>query len=278
MIKKGSFQTTRGNLQSMLQWISAPLNDKYDKAYLNLQSDELHAVASMGNAVVSYSTFESPFVQDIEIHDSVENGMETIINIDDVEDYVEFVGGETVDVSFYGVEDERGCKKMQIDGDLSVTIFVPSSEADYESQQTGIVNLYNSDDRWVPPSTIDDSADDGEPLPTTFTTDVSEFQRIVTVTEFDDFAMSTYPVVIEDGEFVLNASDDNERNAVSGSLQAEDVEGPDVNNTYSRGFSELFSNINGEIDVAVGDEKPIDIVRKNNASDFTLRYLLLPTE
>jgi len=74
MIKKGSFQTTRGNLQSMLQWISAPLNDKYDKAYLNLQEDELHAVASMGNAVVSYSTFESPFVQDIEIHDSIENG------------------------------------------------------------------------------------------------------------------------------------------------------------------------------------------------------------
>jgi len=270
MIEKGSFETTRGNLQNMLKWLSAPLNDKYDKGWLNLQEDTLHAVASMGEQVVSYCTFNSPFVQDIGVHESNEAGMETLINIEDVQSYVDFVGGERVKVTFFGNEDDNLCRKMEIDGDLTVTIYVPSSEADYESQQTGIVNVYDDENRWCKPS-------NGERLSTHFTTRVQDFERIVQVTEFDDFAMSTYPVVIENGEFVLNASDENERNAVGGSLHSEDVEGPDVNNSYSRGFSELFNNISGEIEVDIEQDTPMSVVRQSNDQAMTLRYTLLPT-
>ena len=273
MIEKAYFETTRGNLQKMLKWISAPLDDQYDKAWLNIQEDELHAVASMGQAVVSYCTFNEPFVQDIEIHDDLDAsaGVETIINLADVKDYVDFVGGERVSVSFLGNEDEQLCRKMEIDGDIHVDLYVPSSEADYESQQTGVVNLYDSEERWCKPS-------DGEPLSTRFNTKVREFERIVRVTEFDDFALSTYPVVIDDGEFLLDATDENERNSIKGSLSATDVEGLDVNNSYSRGFAELFNNISGEVTVDIEQDTPMSVVRESNDNSLALRYLLLPTQ
>ena len=270
MIEQGSFETTRGNLQSMLTWLSAPLNDKYDKAYFNLREESLTTIANMGEQVVAYCTFDSPFVQDIEVHESNEAGMESLINIEDVQNYVDFVGGERVKVTFFGNEDDTLCSKMEISGDLTVTIYVPSSEADYESQQTGIVNVYDDEERWCKPS-------NGERLSTHFTTTVDQFERIVQVKEFDDFAMSTYPVVIEDGEFVLNAADENQRNSVSGSLKAEDVEGPDVNNSYSRGFSELFNNISGEIEVDIEQDTPMSVVRQSNDKSLKLRFTLLPT-
>lgn len=272
MIEKASFETTRGNLQKMLNWISAPLDDQYDKGWLNFQPEELHAVTNMGQAVVSYSTFQKPFVEDIHLHkEAGEAGIEALINIDVTKDYVEFVGGDRVKITFLGNEDENLCRKMEIDGDIHVEIYLPSSEADYESLQTGVVNTYDGENRWRKPS-------DGERLSTSFRTKVKEFERIVKVTEFDDFALSTYPVVVEDGEFLLDASDENDRNSIQGSLNAHDVEGPDVDNSYSRGFAELFGNISGEVLVDIEQDTPISIVRESNDNAMTLRYLLLPTQ
>lgn len=270
MIEKGSFETTRGNLENMLQWIGAPLDDRHDKAWLNLQDDSLHAVANIGKMVVSYCTFEEPMIQNSHVHESIDSGMETLINIEDTSEYLDFVGGERVEVTFFGNEDENLCRKMEIDGDLTVTIYVPNSEAEYEDKQTGIVEVYDDEERWCKPS-------DGEPLSTHFTTRVKDFQRIVQAKEFDDFAMSTFPVVIDDGEFVLNAFDDNERNSITGSLYSADLEGPDVNNSYSRGFKELFGNISGEVEVDIGEDTPMSVVRQSNDDAMTLRYTLLPT-
>lgn len=272
MIEKAKFETTRGNLQKMLKYIAAPLDDQYDKAWLNFQEEELHAVASMGQAVVSYCTFSKPFVEDIDRFDGVDQGgVEALINVDDVKDYVDFVGGDRVEITFLANEDDHLCRKMEIDGDIHVEIYLPSSEADYESQQTAVVNMYNDEERWCKPS-------DDEPLTTRFRTKVKEFERIVKVTEFDDFALSTYPVVIDDGEFLLDATDENDRNSIKGSLNSHDVDGPDVNNSYSRGFAELFNNISGEVWVDIEQQSPINIVRESNDDAMTLRYLLLPTQ
>lgn len=273
MIEKASFEISRGNLQKMLKWTSAPLTENYDKAWLNFQEDGIHQVGNMGQSVVSYCTYTTPFVENIELHDEVDKdaGVETLINIENTRDYVDFVGGDRVTVSFHGNKDEKLCRKMEIDGDIHVDLYVPHSEADYESQQTGIVALYDDENRWHKPS-------DDEPLSTRFRTKVEEFERIKKATDFDDFVLSTYPVVVEDGEFVLNASDENQRNSLTGSLSAEDVEGPDVDNSYNRGFSELFDNISGEVWVDIGQDKPMSIVRESSDDAMTLRYVLLPAQ
>lgn len=271
-IMKGAFSIGHGDLTKLLNWASAPLDsEKYDQAYFNLSSNGLRTIANAGESLAAYCTFETPFVQNIEHHDSVdpESGMEAVVKIPHFQQYLNFVGGNKVNVEFYGNEGERGTTKMVLDGDLTAQVFIPSSKSDYESKQLGVVKLYDDENRWVKTST-------GEPLSTSFTTTVEEFNRIISVSDFDSIALTNYPVVIKDGQFLLDAMDDNARNSISGSLYAEEVEGPDVNNTYSRGFEELFSSISGKVDVMIEQDHPISITYTNNDGSMTLRYSILP--
>lgn len=277
------FETKMDNIQKILQWSSAPLDtDRYDQIYFNISEDELRTVGNAGESVVAYCTYHSPFVEDSELADEADSdaGVEAIVNEPKLSDYLDFVGGNNVALEFYGDPEEPRATRMKVDGDLSATIYLPASQSDYESKQLGIVNLYNSDEQWVKPSTFDigeESVDEGEPLSTRFETLVSEFEKIIDIVNFDSFAMVNYPVVINDGEFVLDVSDDNDRDEVSGTLFSEDVEGEDVNNEYSRGFENLFNSIGGRVQVGIEQDAPIDVVRSSNDDAFTLRYVLLPS-
>jgi len=267
----GRFETTMDNMQKMLRWASAPFDERYDQAYLNLAKDEIRTVANAGQAVVAYCDFSKPFIQEVELHDEVdgEAGMQSIVKVPQTQNYLEFVGGEKVSVEFHGIPGEDNkADKMVLDGDLRAEIYLPSSDSDYESKQLQVVNVYDEDNQWI--------KSNGEPLETSFRTRVKEFNRIINIVEFDSFALSNYPVVVKDGDFLLDAADENDRDSVRGELYAEDVEGPDVNNSYSRGFEELFGNIGGEVEVDVEDGGPISIVRESNDDALTLRYSVLP--
>lgn len=278
----GSFETTKGNMEKMFRWASAPFDEKYDQVYLNLADEEIRTVANAGQAIIAYCDFTEPFVQNIELHDDIDGsvGMESILKVPQVQSYLGFVGGNDISVEFYGqieeVQGENGtyiqarAKRVVLDGDLRAEIYVPNSESDYKAKQLAVVNVYDDDEQWI--------KNNGEPLKTSFTTDVEEFQRIVDVVSFDNFALANYPVVIEDGKFMLAAADENNRDSVRGELEAEDVEGEDVDNSYSRGFEQLFGNISGELDVQVEDDAPISIVRQSSDEALTLRYCILPAQ
>lgn len=270
----GRFETTVDNMQKMVQWASAPFDERYDQVYINLAEDELRTVANAGQAVIGYCDFQKPFVQETVLNDEVDSsaGMQAILKVPQMENYLEFVGGTSLTVEFYGVPGgENRADRIRLEGDLTANIYLPSSDSDYESKQLDIVNLYNEDEEWEKPS-------NGEPLETSFSTRVSEFQKIIDVVSFDSFALANYPVVIDDGSFMLDAADENDRDNVHGELEAEDVDGPDVDNTYSRGFEELFNTISGNIDVGVEQDAPISIVRQSNDEAMTLRYCILPAQ
>lgn len=269
-IRKGKFEASSGNVAKLLQWGTAPLEDKYDQMWLNLQPGEINTVANAGESVVAYNTLQEPFVQDVELHDSVgDGGLEAIIDVPMAQQYLGFVGGDRITLTFYGREDERGCTKMSLDGDLTATVYLPSSESDYESKALRAVERYDEDEQWI-------TADEGR-LDTSWTTRVDQFEKIVEAKdEFDNLALSTYPVTIKDGEFRIDANDDNNRYSVSGSLWAEDVEGPDLQNHYTRAFGELFDNIAGEVEVMAEQDSLITVVRESNDSALCLRFSVLP--
>lgn len=267
----GRFETTMDNMQKLLRWSSAPFDDRYDQAYLNLAEDEIRTVANAGQAVIAYCDYTKPFIQEIELHDEVDSeaGMQSILKVPQTQSYLQFVGGEKITVEFHGVPGEDNkADKMVLDGDLRAEIYLPSSDSDYESKQLQVVQVYDDDNQWIKNS--------GEPLETSFKTRVSEFERIIDVVSFDSFALANYPVVVRDGDFLLDAADENDRDNVRGELYADDVEGPDLSNSYSRGFEELFGNIAGEIEIGVEDGGPISIVRESNDDAVTLRYSVLP--
>lgn len=270
--KLGSFETTVGKMQKLLQWASAPFEDKYDQCYFNLASEEIRTISNAGQAVVSYCDFGKPFIQEFNLHEEVDPsaGMQAILKVSQVQNYLNFVGGKNLQVEFYGsVGNENKADKMVLDGNLRAEIFLPSSDSDYQSKQLKIVDVYNDDNEWEKPS-------NGEPLETSFNTEVKEFNKIIDIVSFDSFALSNYPVVIEDGEFMLNASDENQRDTIEGNLNAWDVEGPDVNNSYSRSFEQLFGNISGDVSIGIEQDSPISIVREANDGAITLRYSILP--
>lgn len=269
----GSFQVSMANLQKLLQWTHAPFDERYDKAYINVSGEEIRTISNAGESVSSYCDFSEPFINDIILHDEIdeEAGMEAVVKIPQVQNYLSFVGGDTVSIEFFGDPEEGRAVKMGIEGDLRADMYIPSSRSDYESIQLAIVKLYDEDNNWIRQST-------GEKLQTSFTTECSEFRKIIDIVDFDSFALSNYPIVIEDGEWLLDASDENDRDSISGSLYAENVEGPDVMNYYSRGFDELFNNLNGEVDVQVEDSAPMSVVRESNDSAICCRYSMLHTE
>lgn len=265
-----SFEIAINDFRKILQWISAPFDtDKYNQAYINIAEDELRGIASAGNSVASYGTFREPYIKNIDLHDSIDKkaGAESIIRIPQTQNYLDFVGGKDIEVSIYGPEGERGTR-MEIAGDLSADIYIPNSREDYGSKALKVTEFYNEDNLWI--------KNNGEPLKTSFVTNANEFQRVVDVVDFDSFALANYPVVVENGEFVLNASDENNRDSVSGKLYAKDIQGPDVSNVYSRGFDKLFSNISGEIDVHLEDDALMTVVRESDDGSMTLRYSMLP--
>lgn len=280
-IQKGSFETTLDNFQKMVKWSSAPFDERYNQIWFNLGNDEGRMIANAGGHTLSYCTFDEPFVENVDLHPSVEGGgLEAILKADKMKDWLQFAGGNELSVEFYGVEDERGCRYMIIDGDFEVTVYLSNADSDFEAFNLGIAQLYDSEDRYVPASTFDmeeGSPDDGEPLSTHIETDADQFERIVEVSTHDLFNLSTYPVVVEDETFLLDATDNEGNNAISGELEA-DVDGPDVHNHYTRAFDMLFGDISGEIDVRVEDEMPIDIVKQSADNALTLRYVILPAK
>lgn len=270
----GRFEASSGNIHKILNYASAPLGDQYDQTYINLSEDKFRTISNAGQAVIAYCDFTKPFVADIDIHDNVDSqaGMQAIIKVPQFQEYLNFVGGNTISVEFYGqVDEENKASKAVIEGDLKAEIFLPSSNSDYESKQFRIVDTYNDDNEWVKPS-------NDEPLQTSFRTHAEEFNKIIDVVSFEDFALANYPVVVENGEFMLSASDKNDRDSVEGQLYSEDVDGPDVSNTYSRGFEELFSVISGELYVETEQDCPISVVRESNDGAMTLRYCILPAK
>lgn len=266
----GSFEITSSNFQNLLQWSMAPLGDAYDEAYINLKEQRLSTISNAGQAIVTYCTFREPFIENVDIADVEQNeaGLEAILKVPTINEYKNFIGGERYQVEFYGSENNRGATRMSLTGDLQAEFYLPSSNSNYETKQMKVVNHYNDDNQWI--------LGDGEPMDVQFTTTMDQLHRIVDVVEFDDIVMSNYPIVIEDGEFKLHAEGEDQRQIVSGNLYAEDVEGPDVNNVYSRGFKQLVNNLSGEVSVSTQQDNPISIVRESNDGALTLRYTILP--
>jgi hypothetical protein len=273
----GSFETTMNNMQKLLNWSSAPLDlERYDQVYFNLRPNTLTAISNIGKAVIAYCDFQEPFVENISVNEGLHSvGMESLLRVPQFQQYLDFVGGESLEVTFFGQIEENDdgnqgrAKRVRIDGELTAEIYVPNSRSEYESMQLGIVSLYDDDNNWLRPS-------NNEPLETEFETWCKEFERIISIVDFDDFAMTNYPVSIQNGEFVLDVSDSNQRDSVSGPLNSISVDAPDNSEKYSRGFEELFSTISGEIKVRFEEDAPISVVRESNDDALCCRYVILP--
>lgn len=242
-----SIQASAHNVRNMVEQtaLGGTGDPFHSDIYLNVHPDGFVTAigGAPGDVTQTYCTFTDPQMNDIS--SIQEDGTQSIIDVADFITYgLDFAsdGGE-LEVSFRGQSDSELSSVLEFYGAVNSRVMTPVAGDVLEEVPTGIVRNFPEGDGQYH-STMEGR--EGETFPTNIRVDVEQIQRIIEVVDHDpetDF----YPIVVEDGELSLDIGRDSGRNAVWGDLQANSIEGPDVNNQYKKGFTEVFKALSGEV-------------------------------
>lgn len=242
--------------QQMIRKSSLEGEVEHSDIYLNVLPDEVRVLqAAPGEVVLTYCTFGEDFFDEISVdrdireETSVDNsgdefefdvGAEAILDVERTLTYLGFASeGGTVELEFTGTEDRRLSTFARANGALESWVKLPGSQDVLDSVPHWLPLRFNSDDRYTNTA--------GDEAPTKVTTKTEKINTIIDAVKEDQDA-EFYPLVVEDGEFRIDVGDD-QRSGVQGSLGAQSVEGPDIENYYYDGFEEIFNVLSGRIEI-----------------------------
>lgn len=239
-----TFRASAQNIRDMVQKTALGGNSDpfHSDVYLNVH--DAGAVTAIGGApgdvTQTYCTFTEPHLD--EINSEQDDGTQAIIDVADFITYgLDFAsdGGE-LEVALRGDPDSELASVVEFYGAVNSRVMAPVAGDVLEEVPTGIVdNFPEGNGQYI-------STDKDKPFPTNIRVNVEQIQRIIEVVDHDpetDF----YPITVEDGELTLDIGRDGGRNAVWGELEANSIDGPDVNNQYKKGFEEVFKSLSGEV-------------------------------
>lgn len=239
-----TIQASAQNVRTLIQQtaLGGTGDPFHSDLYLNVH--DAGAVTAIGGqpggVTQTYCTFTEPHLTDVSsVH---EDGTQAVVDVADFLTYgLDFAsdGGE-LEVAFRGDEDSDLASVVEFYGAVNSRVMAPVAGDVLEEVPTGIVdNFPEGDGQYV-------SVEKDKAFPTNIRVDAEQIQRIIEVVDHDP-STDFYPITVEDGELTLDVGRDEGRNAVWGDLQAESVDGPDVNNQYKKGFEEVFNSLSGEV-------------------------------
>jgi hypothetical protein len=241
----------------------------HDDVYLNIRDDVVNGVVgSPGNVVLSYCTFTS-HLDDATVEGDLDS-VEAIIEVNKFLSYFGFAtDGGDVRLTFRGSPDDRLATAVEITGALNARLMLPNSESILDEVPMGLPEDFNDEERYEP--------EEGQEPPVKIQTDTDVVERIIEVVDYDA-DLDYYPITVEDGDFALNAAQEDapDRDSVWGSLQAESVESPeDFTNHYHEGFEEVFGTLSGSVELQTAPSStPMVVMQK--ADGRVLRHMLGP--
>lgn len=245
----------------------------HETIYFNISDGQLQALAgSHGNVVVSFTSWNEEKLdgvgvtqQTIDNTDEDDNPtLEAIIDTQEFLNYLDIASdGGIVELTFVKEPEQRLAQAVEIDSELTSRIPLPGSEAVLDEIPLDLPTQINEDDVLT--------NQEGNKLPTNISTETDKLSKIIDAVDLhegteDDF----YPVVVEDGEFVLNVGDEKSQQ-IFGSLK-DSSEGPDLSNEYHSGFKELSGSLTGSIDLYSVDGGPLYVLQDSNGA--TVRHSL----
>lgn len=282
-IEYATFRGKANRLEQMIEQaaLTGAGDPLHTDLYVNVQDEQLNLIAGLpGNVCVSYCTFsEGGHLDDVKVSDekkdATEDGenptAEAILDVADFLTYLDLASdGGTVEITLEGPEDGRLATVLEMEGALNTRIFIPASQSALEEMPLGTVNRFNGDNQLV--------SDDKGALPTEIKTSCAQVERIIKVVE-NDPELDFFPITVNDGRLSLNVGRDTDqnRNAVWGDLDASEVEGPDVANTYHEGFKPLFKTLNGDVRVSTAPGGAPLCVVQDSYQGIELRHIVGPT-
>lgn len=236
----------------------------HEKVYANTEDGRVRFLAGTpGGTVVAYNDYVEGDIEEI-------NGeAQAIIPVPDLLNYLSLAGEGTssqVELVFVGSEDSPLAEqlKLSVPGSHSfeVGLTLPASESSMESVPTDLPGLFNQENVLMNQS-------EDRPVSTHIDTYTESLGKILEVVDLRE-ELEFYPIVVEDGEFLLNVGSD-QGNYVNAKLQGE-AEGDDVDNLYGSGFSEVVKALDGNVTLHVEQGSPLQILKEGSYG--TVRHVL----
>lgn len=222
----------------------------HDDLYVNVHDSGAVTLigGEPGSTLQSFCTYTPPVLE--EVDSEKDDGAQSIIDVADFLTYgLDFASdGGDLKVAFRGDPEADLTSVVEFYGAVNSRIMTPVAGDVLEEVPTGIVkNFPNGDGEYR--ST---EKEDNPPFPTHIHVDVEQIQRVIDVVKHDP-QTDLYPITTEGGELTLDIGRDSGRNAVWGELEANEVDGPDVDNAYKKGFEEVFNSLSGEVWLQTAD-------------------------
>lgn len=290
------FATIRGTAQKLKRMVRTASAGYHDDIYMRVvgSEDTVHIITqSNGRQVMSYCSFTD--------FKSVEGDAEAIIPTgldNDTKGYLDYMGiaegPGTVEMKLLGTEGDgehpRLASYWKAEGALNTTVRLPASQEDLQKVPWDLPNRFH-DGRYVSRAALDgdgqiavDEDEIDEHVPPTHIETTTETVRnsIIEPAEFMD-DVNFYPIVVRDGVFYVDLEGNTGDDRIDGEVNSEKVEGPDVDRVFDDGFSELFGELSGPVnlDTAPDEGAPTDpspplIVTQTDRSGEQVRHVLGP--
>lgn len=270
---RASLSVSVGRLNELVRVSSlyGDIEPRYPNLYLNLLEDEVQILQAMsGEAVLTYCTFNAEYFEGYEMSGGVRKktvtdstgqefeynrGVEVNLDVKTIQTHLSNAEeDELVEFTFIETDGEQVdgiTSSMKVDG---ITV---EKSSGVESNQT-----LETVPHWLPARYSSNEVytnTDGDEAPTRITTtstNVESVIRAISLDQHDEF----YPVVVEEGEFMVDA---------------KCVEGPDVENYYFDGFIEIFQVLSGQVELQTAPgNNPLAVVQRRN--DSVIRHIIGP--
>ena len=293
-----TFATIRDTAQTLENMVRIASAGYHDDVYMRVLGDRntvQFLAQTNARQVMSYCTFS-----DLK---HVEGSAEAILPVgldNDTKGYLDYLGiaqGDgTIEMTLEGEEGDgdhpRFASHWSAQGALETSIRLPASQDDLSKVPWGLTERWVDDERYLSAAALDTDGDgvtvavdedeyENYQPPTTIETTVSSInQRIIEPANFLD-DVNYYPIVVDDGEFRVELEGGEGDDSISGPVNAESVEGPDVDRSFDEGFEELFGELSGPVRLATapgggdGPEPPLTVVQTHR-SGRTVRHVLGP--
>lgn len=285
--------TIRATTQRLNQMIEEGSGGYHDDLLIRVTDGRVETLMQTnGRQVVSYCTWEEGYF------DEVSGEAEAIMPVGGSNtdskgflDYMEFAGRAdgTVELTLLG-DGEDGqtaplASHWEAEGSLNARVRLPTSADDLDEIPFDHPPRWTPDDEYASQRCLDDDGtlpddpDEWVTPPLTIETSASVVRsQIIEPADFAD-GVNYRPITVEDGEFTVKVEGSQHDDSIWGAVNAERVEGPDVNRQFRPGFDEVFGTIDGPVTLqtAPSGDGPIDApltIVQDGRSDRTIRHLV----
>lgn len=236
----------------------------YDEMLVRVTEDGIETPAGKRDtSMAAYCTVSHGAFEDVTLH--IDEPAVAIFDIEAALGWLEWVAAERVEVVLLGDPADAFAGTLEL-RTPSETVQVSCRHGPEILGQvtTELPSRFDDENRF--------RLEDGSVAPTRVETTARELERLADAVDLAE-TVDGYPVVVEDGEFVLEVGSELSLAHASATLDGV-VRGPDVANRYSAELAALARALEGEVVLQTGPDEPLVVVQPHEL--FTLRYVLLP--